>query len=422
MTSHELILILFLLFLLFFSAFFSGSETSIFSLNRYRLEYLAKKGEKKAKIIQKILKEPDILIATILLGNNFVNVLASSIATLLAITLFGSKGVIFSTLLLTFVLLVFCEIAPKTLSIKNPEKISFFVAKPISIIFYFLKPIVKILTFFSNLFLKMIKIEHSKLTPSIIEGEIREIISLGEKSGAVAKKKKEMLHNLLEIGHSKIKEIMVPRTEVVFVSEETTLSELIKILKEKPYTRFPVYKGRLDNIIGIIHAKDILSYWDKKDKFSINDILREPFFVPESARTEDVLYQFLGKKTQLAIVVDEYGEVEGIITLEDILEEIVGEIQDEFDKEENLILPISETTLMAEGNAPIKVVNSKYNTNLPEDREVSIAGFILSLFGRIPKEGEEIKFENRLLFKVFRMDDKKISKVLIKFLKKSDKN
>ena len=401
---------------LILSAFFSSSETAFVALDRYHLDYLIKKGNKKAKAIHGLLFPPDKLLATILVGNTFVNAAAASIATFLFVTLLeDDKAVLYATLTTTFMILLFSEITPKIYAAQHPKKLSFFYIYPLKLFVFVLYPFVKAFTLISNLILRIFGQEKASFPPPLSEDEIRIILTSRMERSDLPFYQKKMLTSILEMRDSHAKEIMIPRTNVTAIEIKSSFQKIVKTILSSEYSRFPVYQDRLDEIKGIIHAKDVIPYLVKRKKFNIHDILRKPLFVPESARLESILRQMQENKVHLAIVVDEYGSMRGIVTLEDILEEIVGEIRDEYDiKEEELIREIEKKVFLVQGYTPVKEINKRLKINLPEKADyTTIAGFILSRIKKIPKEKEEILY-NGIRIYVQKMKGKQIRLVKIK--------
>ncbi len=395
-----------LLFLLFFSAFFSGSETALLSLNKIRIKKLAREGNKNAIIVEELINNPETLLATILVGNNIVNIAAASIATAIAIEFFGSKGIGIATGVLTFVILVFGEITPKSISAENAERISLLVAKPIKFFIKFFSPLVYILTLITGPVTK----RSGKRRVMITEDEIRLLVEMGEKEGVIEKEEKEMIKGVFEVGDMVAKEVMIPRVDMVCIEVNESIDEALKLIRETGFSRIPVYEGNRDNIVGILYAKDIIRHLNKKIK--IKDIMRPPFFIPETKSLRELLREMQKLKLHMAIVVDEYGGTAGLVTLEDIIEEIVGEIMDEVDEEEELIRRIDENTWLVNARARIEEVNEILNLEIPEDEFETIGGFVFNKLGKIPKIGDYIEIDG-VKITVEKMKDKRIRKVRI---------
>ncbi len=406
--SFSLLLVLF-----FLSAFFSASETALISLNRLRLFHLSQKGDKKAQILRRILKEYQTMLGTILIGNNFVNVGASVIATALGIYFVGDNGLIYVTILMTFILLVFCEITPKMYASTHSEKISRRVVWPILFFIHILQPIVKFVNLLSNIVLKVLGQKETRKHRYILTSEeIKAVITLGEQEGVVAPSEKRMLQSILELTKTTVREVMVPRTEMVGLNIDSSKEEVIEIITQTGFSRFPVYKESIDNVIGFIHSKNIIKNIESGE-FSLSEIIKQPFFVPESMRIPHLLSEFKKGKVHLAIVVDEYGGVEGIVTLEDLLEEIVGEISDEFDLPTDMpYKQLNDGSIIFQGNITLKDIKRYLNIDLQYEDNSTLSGLILDILGHIPKPGESLIY-NKYKISILSMRKQKIDQVKI---------
>jgi putative hemolysin len=387
-------IILFFLFLLL-SAFFSSSETSFIAVNPYKLDYLEKKGSKRARLVKRMLERVDNLLATILIGNTLVNVAAASIATFIFVSLIPNKNhaILLATLVTTFLILILAEITPKTYAAYNPIKLSFLFVQPIRFFILIFYPFVKAFTFISRLIFPSSQKKEKGLRRSLSTEEIKVLLTMGIKG--MSSFRKNMISGVLDIGSRPIREIMVPRPQVKAIEMKFSIQQILDIVLSAGFSRFPVYKGRLDNIEGLIHVKDVIPYLVDNKEFNINTVIREPFFVPELASLENVLLQMQETANHLVFVVDEFGNMEGIVTLEDIIEEIVGEIQDEYDPKEEWFSQVEENVYVVKGRISIKDVNQRLLLELPEKREyTTLAGFFLYEFGKIPQEGEVLSYES----------------------------
>jgi len=406
-------LILFFLFLLF-SAFFSSSETAFIASSPYKLDYLEKKGSKKARLIQEMLKRADNLLATILIGNTLVNTAAASVATFIFVSFFPDKNqaVLWATLVTTFLILLLSEITPKTYTAFNPLKVLLLFARPIRVFIFLFYPLVKFFTFLSRLFFPSSKEQMKRFPSSLDEEEMKVLLTVG--MSGMSSLRKRMISGALEIGSRPVREIMIPRPQVKAIERGSSLNAILDTVQSSGFSRYPVYKGRLDNIEGFIHAKDIIPFLIDNKEFKIDLLLRKPFFVPESASLEKVLLQMQENVIHFAFVVDEFGNMEGIVTLEDIIEEIVGEIQDEYDiKAEEWISQVEENVYIVKGTASVKELNQKIKLELPEKTEyTTLAGFFLYEFGRIPNEGDALDYKGHQ-FKVEKMSKRHISRLRI---------
>jgi magnesium and cobalt exporter, CNNM family len=385
--SH--LLILGLLFVL--SAFFSGSETALMSLDKLRLKYLVEKRRRGADRLEGVLAHPDRLLSAILVGNNLVNIAASVFATTLFVELYGDRGELMTILILTPLLLIFSEVCPKTYAARYPEKLSFLVLRPILGVMWLLTPVVWLVTGISRLLTHFIKGEAKR--PLISEDEIRSIISVGEQTGVVAKEKRRMLHGVFELSQIRVRDVMIPRTEVVGVEVHEPFESVLRIVQQARHSRFPVFEGSLDSVVGVIHSKDILNFVGKTGEFSLRDIARPPYFVPESKPIETLLQSFRRRHLHLAMVIDEYGGVEGIVTLEDIVEEIIGEIQDEYDVEEVLVRELDPGRFLIDGSASLRTLNRRFKLKFSEEHANTLAGLLLRTLGTIPQEGESCQVD-----------------------------
>jgi putative hemolysin len=380
------------------------------SLNKYRLRYQVKKGRKHAKTLHATVNKPEKLLGTILLGNNFINIAASSIAAAIAIEYFGEQGILYSTIFMTGVVLIFCDIIPKTYAANYPMKLAFKVITPISILMVILSPFVKVIMLFANLFLRIIGVKKAELRPSLSEDEIKALVAIGGEEGVVDERVTEMVQNVFRIKSTFVREIMVPRGEVCVLDASSDFNETVEHISNTRFSRIPVFETDFDNVIGVMHTKDVIKHMDRPENFNIKNIMNKPFFVPDSAKIGKLIQTFQKKRVHLAIVVDEYGGVEGIVTLEDILEEIVGDIFDEHDIVDIDIKKIDENAYIIDGGMQIKELNAKLNLELPYDIDNTIAGFLLTVAGHIPKEREIIEYEN-IIFRVEKRIRRKIDKI-----------
>ena len=394
-----------LLLLFILSAFFSGSETALTTIDRHRLKYLVEKKKPGAKRLAAVLAYPDRLLSAILIGNNIVNIAASVFATALFLKLYGDQGELMTILIMTPVLLIFSEVCPKTYAAQNPERVSFLVLKPILLVMWFLTPLIWLVTRVSRFMTWLFPGETER--PLISEEEIKSIITVGEQDGVVAEEQRKMLHGVFELSQSRVRDLMVPRTEVVGIESGTSFSDILSLVQSARHSRFPVFKESLDHIVGIVHSKDILNYVNRPEAFQVEKVARQPYFVPESKLVNLLLQSFRERKVHLAIVVDEYGGVEGIVTLEDVIEEVFGDIEDEYDVEEALIRELAPGRFMVDGSLTLRTFNSRFGLQLSEEHVTTLAGYVLQALGTIPVEGEQFVVDGiRLIVK--RMDGQRV--------------
>ncbi len=403
------LIILFLLIAL--SAFFSSAETAITTLNKVRIKTLSEEGHKSAKILLKILDSPGKLLSTILIGNNIVNISATSLATILAIRIFGSKSVGIITGILTIFILLFGEIIPKTWATIQSEKISLIYCYPIYALIVLFTPVVFIIDKLSHAFLFLLRIDPNKKASYMTERELKTYVDVSHEDGAIEPEEREMILNVFDFGDSLASDIMIPRIHMTIADVESSHKDILKLFKDSMYSRIPIYEGEKDHIIGVVNVKDFFMNTTKTN-FQIQEILRTPYYTYETKKTSDLLIEMRANAYNLAIVLNEYGSCIGMITLEDLLEEIVGEIRDEFDaEEEELIKEIGLRTYLVEASMKIDDINNVLETHLDSEDYDSIGGLMIEELDRIPKEGEEILLENGISLIATKIDQHRIIKV-----------
>ena len=392
------------------SAFFSGSEIALVSINHAKTRALLESRKRGAKAIAKLKQNTDHLLITILVGNNIANIGAASIATAVALNIYGDIGVGIATGVVTILMLIFGEIGPKTYAAKNPEKVALFAAKFILILSYILTPVFLIYDGLKKLF----KID-AELAPTVTEEEIKQWIDVGEESGTIEEEEHEMLYRVFRFSDTVAREIMTPRGDVCMIEHTKNLEDAVAMFNETGFTRLPVYSEDTDNITGILNVKDIFSaIYEKKAGATIDDLVYEPYFVPETKKIDDLLNELQNRKMQIALVADEYGSFAGLITMEDILEELVGEIMDEFDEEEPEIRDISEGVYIINAVAPIGKINDVLSLDLPtEESYKTMGGLIINRLGHIPRSNEVITLENGITMQVLRMRGRKIVEIQV---------
>ena len=417
MTSEQWLHVFGLFVLFLFSAFFSGSETALMSMDRLRVKYLAEKNRPGARKLAELLERPEGVLSAILVGNNVVNIMVSVFATTLFVDFFGKRGELMTILILTPLLLIFSEVCPKTYAANSPEKLSFIVLHPIRLVMWLLRPVTWLVSGLSSLLTHFLSREAER--PLISEDEIRSIIKLGEHAGVVAKEQRRMLHGVFDLSEIRVRDVMVPRTEVAGIPVGASFSEVVKLAAQSRHSRFPVYDGDLDRVVGVIHSKEVLSYLDRPEEFSLVALARPPYFVPEAKPIEALMQAFRRKHLHLAVVVDEYGGVEGICTLEDIVEEIVGEIQDEYDEDEILVTSLSLDRYLIDGSATIRYINRRFGLKLSEEHANTLAGFLLHSLGSIPEVGD-VCDAGSARFTVRLVEDRRIEKIEMHVLEPPD--
>ncbi|MEH6575927.1 MAG: HlyC/CorC family transporter [Amphritea sp.] len=374
-----------LLFLIFCSAFFSSSETGMMSLNRYRLRHMVKNKHRAAIKANKLLQRPDRLIGIILIGNNFVNILASAIATVIAVRLWGEAGIAIATAGLTLVILIFAEVTPKTVAALYPEKIAFpaaFILHPLLKLLY---PLVWIVNGITNGLLKLIGVNTTEGNHHHLSTE--ELRTLVNESGAVLQQRNQsMLLGVLELDDVTVNDIMIPRNEVLGIDLDDDIDLIIDQLSKTPHTRVPVYRGELNKVVGLLHMRNLAQIFQQEavSKATILQVIQEPYFIPESTPLQTQLLNFQNESRRLALVVDEYGDIQGIVTLEDILEEIVGELSASNKHENQDIHPQDDGTYFVDGTAYIREVNKTLDWDLPTDGPKTINGLVIEMLESIP--------------------------------------
>ena len=411
------IVVLYLVLLVIFlvsSALFSSSETAFISLQRVRLEHMVDTGVSGSKRVARLLQKPERLLSTILLGNNFVNTAAAALATLITISLWGQQWVIVSTIVLTAVLLVFCEVTPKTIATHHAERLSLRFARPVEVLSSGLTPFVLAL---SSVASRISRVYGGEPVPQALVGEeeIRTMISVGHREGTVEEEEAEMLHKVFDFGNRPVREAMVPRTEVVWVEKGTNLADVLTIYAESPLSRFPIYEDNMDNVVGILSVKDVLMALAKgaiNNESAIDDLIRPAYFAPEIKRINELFIEMRDKNYRMAVIVDEYGGTAGIVSLSRLVEEIVGPIGDELATAEKEYEAINEYTFQVDGGMRIEEVNEELGIELPEGDYETVAGFILELLGHIPRAGERLKYKDLKLV-VTEMRGLKIEKILL---------
>lgn len=378
--------------LLLMSAFFSGSETALMSLNRYRLRHKSRSGHRGARLAEQLLARPDRLIGLILLGNNLVNFSAAALVAVIALKLGGEPAVAIGTLILTMVVLIFAEVAPKTLAALNPEKVAFpatFVYYPLLKIMY---PLVWLTNTVSNGVLYVFGVRDKNLqSDSLSREELRTVVH--EASAMISRKYRRMLISILDLEKVTVDDVMVPHNEIIGIDLDDELDEISEVIKSSEHTRLPVYRDKLDNVIGILHLRHLAHIAAESgiDKTRISSLLTEPYFVPEGTPLNTQLMQFQKRKERIALVVDEYGDIQGIVTLEDILEEIVGEFTSDPVHEEEEVRKNADDSYTVNGTANIRELNRTLNWHLPTDGPKTLNGLIIEYLETIPSTGTELK-------------------------------
>lgn len=416
------------------NAFFAASEMALVTLNDNKIKVMAEAGHKRAKILHTLLSEPSRFLATIQIGitlagflasafaaGNFANVLAQVLLQAgvpLSEKMLETISVVLITLLLSYFTLVIGELVPKRIAMQKAEQIAMFAAVPLQALSTISAPFVKLLTFSTNLLVKLVGIDPKVDTENVTEEEIRMMVDVGEEKGTIQETEKMMINNIFEFDNKSVSDIMTHRTNIVSVSVDATLKDILTLITTEKYTRLPVYEENIDNIIGILHAKDLIQFIAEGDQnqFSLKEMIYEPYFVIGSKKTDDLFKEMQQQKVHMAVVVDDYGGTDGIVTVEDLLEEIVGNIFDEHDdaEEEIEIKKIDETAFLMKGVISLYDVNEYLQLDLPTDEYDTLSGFVIGQIGKIPLEGDHAAIEfNGITFSVEEVDEKRITKVKV---------
>ena len=403
-----------LVILLGLSAFFSSAETALTTVNKIKMRSLADDGNKRAKIVLKLTDNPGKMLSAILIGNNIVNLSASSLTTTIAIGFGADIAVAIATGIITVLILIFGEITPKTVATINSEKLSLVYAYPINFIMIVLTPISFLVNIMARIILFILRVDPNAKPDAMTEDELRTIVEVSHESGVIEEEEREMINNVFDLGDAKAKDVMVPRVNVVFADVESSYDELIDIFREHKFTRLPVYEETTDNVVGTINMKDLLLY-DHKEEFSIREFLRDAYFTYEHKVVSELLVEMREASYNIAIVLDEYGETAGLITLEDILEEIVGEIHDEYDEyeEDELLTRINDFEYVLEGSISLDDLDDRLELKLESEEYDSLGGFIIENLDRHPEVGDEITTEKGLRLVVDSLDKNRVQKVHI---------
>ena len=410
MSHQDLVELCMLIALLVLSALFSSSETALTTVNRIRIRTLAGQGDKRAMTLLAVLQNPEKMLSVILIGNNVVNLYASSLATTVTLSLFGSKMVGVATGILTLAVLVFGEVAPKTMASRNAEQIALRAAGPVKVLMWLVTPLVFVVNNLARLVMKLFGADRPGKRELMTAEELRTIVQVGHEDGVIENSERKMIDNVFDFGDRSARDIMIPRIDMTCIDMEAGYDELMEVVREEKYTRIPVYKESADTIVGILNIKDLL--FRAQDKpFRIAELMRKPLFTYEQKKTSELMVEMRKNYTNLAIVLDEYGVTAGMVTMEDILEEIVGEIRDEYDRdEEKSIRRIAPNTYLIEGNVKIDDVNEVLQLHLASEDYESIGGYVLEQLEHFPKEGECVT-KGGISFTVTRMEQTRIAEV-----------
>ncbi|MGN9019843.1 HlyC/CorC family transporter [Lachnospiraceae bacterium HCP1S3_C3] len=420
MDSGDIMQFIILLVLLCLSAFFSSAETAFTTVNHIRIHSLAENGNKRAAIVEKIVDNSAKMLSAVLIGNNIVNISASSLATILAQRMFGNYAVTIATGILTIFVLIFGEIMPKTIATLSAEKLTLIYSPIIYGIMWLFTPVIIIVNKLSEFLLFLLHIDPSKRGSGITETELRTLVDVSHKEGIIETDERKMINNVFDFGDATAKDAMIPRIDMAMADINSSYEDLIELFQRERYTRIPIYEGTTDNVIGIINMKDLLLY-DKRVDFHVKDFLRKAYYTYESKKLSELMREMKKTSVNIIIVLDEYGVTVGLITIEDLLEEIVGDIRDEYDiDEEDEFKQLSENEYLIEGQMKIDDLNDRLGFHLSSENYDSVGGLIIENLDRIPAAGDSILLDN-LRLTVQKLDNKRIDRILVKIISDNNK-
>lgn len=420
MDTSGVIQLIILAILLFLSAFFSSAETALSTVNRVRMRALEEEGSKSAARVNKILDQYSKMISTILIGNNIVNLSASALATTLALRISVPVGI--ATGILTILVLLCGEIVPKTWANLYAEKLSLFYSGIIYGLMQLLTPVIFIVDKIATFLLLLMHVDPNKKSTPMTETELKTYVDVSHEDGVIESEEREIIYNVFDFSDALAKDIMIPRINMVTVDVEDSYEEILEVFRESMYTRLPVYQEDKDNIIGLINIKDFILTKDNSS-FKVQNILRNAHYTYEFKKIADLMYEMREKTMNVSFVLNEYGATVGMITLEDLLEEIVGEIRDEYDEdEEEFIQEIEDNVYLVEGSMKLDDINDTLGTDLDSEDYDSIGGIIIEQLDRLPEDGEEVTLDNGTRLKVEGIDQNRIVKVLMTLPEQSDEN
>ena len=410
MSTSEITMLIILIFLIFLSAFFSSAETAFTTVSSIKIRTLMDENNKKAFLVKKIIDNKTKMLSAILIGNNIVNISASSLATILVQKLFGNYAVSIATGVLTILILIFGEITPKTIASLYALKLSLIYSKIIYFLMIALTPVIIVINYLANFVLFILRINPVSSNKTLTENELRTIVDVSHEEGVIEKEERQMINNVFDFGDAVAEDVMVPKIDMTMADINSTYDEIIDIFRKEKYTRIPIYQDSTDNVIGIINMKDLLLY-NSSAVFDIRNYLRSAFYTYETKKLSELMLEMKKTSVNIVIVLDEYGVTSGLITLEDLLEEIVGEIHDEYDiDEDDGIKEISPAKYIIEGQVKISDLNEKLNLKLSSKEYDSVGGLIIEKLDRFPNTRDKIIIDN-ISLKVLQMDKMRISKI-----------
>ncbi|MEG1483654.1 HlyC/CorC family transporter [Clostridium sp.] len=382
--------IVLLIILLVMSAFFSMSETALMSLSKIRIRHMVDEGVKGAKLVSKLTEDPNKLLGAILIGNNIVNIGASALATSLALKAFGESGVGIVTIAMTILVLIFGEITPKSIAKQKSEQVSLSVSKPISIVVKVFKPLIVVFTAISSVFIRMLGCDPKASESFITEEELRTMVGVSEEEGVLEGVEKEMIFNVFDFVDAQVKDVMVQRVDVVAVDINANYEEILDVIKKEQFSRIPVYDQTIDDIVGVLYVKDLIIAGESKEDFKVIDYIRDPYYTFEFKKIKELFSEMKKTRNHLAVVLDEYGGNVGIVTIEDLIEEVFGDIEDEYDDENNEIEVVKEDEYIVDGSSRLDDLSELIGVNMESEEFDSVGGLIIGELGRFPEHYEEV--------------------------------
>lgn len=413
-ASSYVLEVITLVVLVLLAAFFSGSETALFAANRLRLRHQKEEGHHPAATALSLLEQPARLFSTLLIGNNIASTAAAVVATATMVRLVGpERGALYAFALMTLVLLIFGDITPKTVAAHRADRLALLVAQPVRWLSWLLSPVIRLLALLTNLLARPFGGRVRLDAPMVTEEEIQMLVRMGEEQGVLEQDEREMIHSIFAWGDTVVREVMVPRIDMVCVEADDRVQALLEVVRTHGHSRIPVYHETIDQIIGLVHVKDLLAaFRSGRLEGAVRDFTRPAYFVPETKRLDELFREMRRKKVHMAIAVDEYGGTAGLVTIEDLLEEIVGPIQDEYDIEEPPIKVLNEKVALVDGRVNLEDVNAALRLDLPAGDVDSVGGFVYSLLGHVPAQGERVTYDGVELA-VERVDGNRIAQVKI---------
>lgn len=418
MDPGVIFFIIALVLLLFLSAFFSSAETALTTVSKISMKTLADEGNHRAALVLKITDDSSRMLSAVLIGNNLVNILASSLATVLAVRAFGSAGTGIATGVLTLLVLIFGELTPKTMATIRAERMSLRYCRIIWALMHILTPVIFILNLLASCVLRLLRVNPEEKNKVMTERELRTVLEVGHQSGVIETEEKQIINNVFDFGEAKAEDIMVQRIDMVFVQIDASYDEVVSLFREEKLTRLPVYEDSRDEVVGILNMKDLILC--DRDSFSVRGIMREPFFTYEHKSTAGLLLQMRKLQINIAIVLDEYGMTAGLVTIQDLIEEIVGEIRDDYDEDEDeLLQQISGREYLVAGHMKLDDFNEALHLNLESDGYDTIGGYLIGLLDRLPKVTDSGVTPDGVYLQVWRKEKQRISKIYVRLPEKA---